>query len=84
MILGGHDATSPLHRFALAVAKWIGLGVANQGVSPAYSLRSRRPMSENAVLVALRGMEIGADEMSGHGFRAVARTILDEVVGVPT
>lgn len=40
-----------------------------------------RPMSDNAVLVALRAMEIGKDEMTGHGFRAVARTILDEVLG---
>ena len=42
---------------------------------------SQRPMSDNAVLVALRSMEIPADEMTGHGFRAVARTILDEVLG---
>jgi len=46
------------------------------------SARSRkRPMSDNAVLVALRSMEIGKDEMTGHRFRAVARTILDEVLG---
>jgi hypothetical protein len=38
-------------------------------------------MSDNAILVALRAMEIGKDEMTGHGFRAVARTILDEVLG---
>jgi len=45
--------------------------------------RSReRPMSENAVLAALRSLGIGKDEMSGHGFRAMARTILDEVMGV--
>ena len=42
---------------------------------------SARPMSENAVLVAMRSMEIGKDEMTGHGFRAVARTILDETMG---
>jgi integrase len=41
----------------------------------------KRPMSNNAVLVAMRSMEIGRDEMTGHGFRAVARTILDEVLG---
>jgi integrase len=41
-----------------------------------------RPMSDNAVLAAMRRMGIGKDEMSGHGFRAVARTILDEVLGV--
>jgi integrase len=40
-----------------------------------------RPMSENAVLAALRRMGIGKEEMSGHGFRAMARTILDEVLG---
>jgi hypothetical protein len=27
-------------------------------------------------------MGIGKEEMTGHGFRAVARTILDEVLGV--
>ena len=46
------------------------------------SARSRfRPMSNNAVLSALRRMEIDKEEMSGHGFRAMARTILDEVLG---
>jgi integrase len=39
-------------------------------------------MSDNAILAALRRLGIGKDEMSGHGFRAVARTILDEVLGV--
>ncbi|MDR3404768.1 MAG: integrase arm-type DNA-binding domain-containing protein [Chthoniobacter sp.] len=41
-----------------------------------------RPMSDNAVLSALRRMGIGKDEMSGHGFRAMARTMLDEVLHV--
>jgi integrase len=40
-----------------------------------------RPMSENAILAAMRKMEIPKEEMSGHGFRAMARTILDEVLG---
>lgn len=43
---------------------------------------SSRPMSDNAILVAMRSMGIGKDEMTGHGFRATARTILDEVLGV--
>jgi integrase len=38
-------------------------------------------MSDNAVLAAMRRMGIEKEEMSGHGFRAVARTILDEVLG---
>jgi integrase len=41
-----------------------------------------RPMGENAVLAALRALGIDKEEMSGHGFRAMARTILDEVLGV--
>lgn len=40
-----------------------------------------RPMSDNAVLSALRSMGIEKDKMSGHGFRAMARTILDEELG---
>lgn len=43
---------------------------------------SQRPMSENAILVALRIMGYPKEEMSGHGFRAMARTILDEVLQV--
>jgi integrase len=41
-----------------------------------------RPMSDNAILAAMRRMGIGKEEMSGHGFRAMARAILDEVLGV--
>lgn len=40
----------------------------------------KRPMSNNAVLSALRRMGFAKDEMSGHGFRAMARTILDETL----
>lgn len=41
-----------------------------------------RAMCDNAVLAAMRRMGIGKDEMSGHGFRAMARTVLDEVLGI--
>jgi len=40
-----------------------------------------RPMSDMALLAALRRMGIGKDEMTVHGFRALARTVLDEVLG---
>ncbi len=40
----------------------------------------KRPMSNNAILSALRRMGYDKDEMSGHGFRAAARTILDETL----
>lgn len=41
----------------------------------------RRPMSNNAINAALRRMGFGTDVMTAHGFRATARTILDEVLG---
>ncbi len=40
-----------------------------------------RPMSDVALLAALRRMGFDKDETSVHGFRALARTILDEVLG---
>jgi integrase len=47
------------------------------------SARGRnRPMSSVALLAAMRSMEIPKETMSGHGFRAMARTILDEVLHV--
>jgi len=45
------------------------------------SLRSHtRPMSNNTVNAALRRMGYDKDVMTGHGFRAMARTILDEIL----
>jgi len=40
-----------------------------------------RAMSENTVNAAMRRMGFDGDTMTGHGFRAMARTILDEVLG---
>jgi integrase len=41
-----------------------------------------RPMSDNGVLSALRRMGFPKDEMTGHGFRAMARTLLAERLNV--
>lgn len=38
-------------------------------------------MSENTVNAALRYLGFDGQTMTGHGFRAMARTILDEVLG---
>jgi integrase len=40
-----------------------------------------RCMSENTVNAALRGMGYAKEVMTAHGFRATARTIMDEVLG---
>jgi integrase len=39
-----------------------------------------RPMSNNAINSALRRMGFDKEEITGHGFRAMARTILDEIL----
>ena len=41
-------------------------------------LTGERPMSDNTVNVALRRMGISKEEMTAHGFRATARTLLIE------
>lgn len=43
---------------------------------------TERPMSDVALLAALRRMGYSKEEMTPHGFRATARTILDEVLKV--
>ena len=40
-----------------------------------------RHISENTVRVALRAMGYTNEQMTAHGFRAMARTLLDEVLG---
>ncbi|MHB1926157.1 MAG: tyrosine-type recombinase/integrase [Leptospirillum sp.] len=39
---------------------------------------SDRPMSDNAILSALRRMGYTGDQMTGHGFRSMASTLLNE------
>lgn len=42
-----------------------------------------RPLSENGVRTALRTMGYTNEQMTPHGFRAMARTLLDEVLEFP-
>ena len=44
--------------------------------------RGDRCMSENTLNAALKRLGYGKDVMTAHGFRAMARTILDEVLGI--
>ncbi|CAN5299920.1 hypothetical protein BH10PSE15_BH10PSE15_06270 [soil metagenome] len=39
----------------------------------------KRPMSENTITFALRRMGYGQDQMTAHGFRAMAATLLNEM-----
>lgn len=71
----------PLSRQALAILAEIKpLTEKSKYVFP--SERSRlRPMSENALLYAMRDLGVPAGDMTPHGFRAMARTMLDEQLG---
>jgi integrase len=78
----GTDHIVPLSTQALAILREL---MELTGASPYVfpSARSfKRPMSDNAILAAMRSAGIPKEEMSGHGFRAMARTILDEVLGI--
>jgi integrase len=45
-------------------------------------LTAERPLSDNGVLTALRRMGFAKDVMTGHGFRAIARTMIAERLGI--
>ena len=71
----------PLSRQAVDILKELHLlTCSSKYVFP--SIRTNiRPMSENTINAALRRLGYTTEEMTGHGFRAMARTILDEVLG---
>ena len=72
----------PLSKQAIAILKELHkLNGNSKFVFPSQRGFSR-PMSNVALLGALRTMGYGKDEMCTHGFRAMARTILDEVLHV--
>ncbi|MFA5942309.1 MAG: integrase arm-type DNA-binding domain-containing protein [Candidatus Paceibacterota bacterium] len=54
---------------------------AGQYVFPSVRTHAR-PMSDNTINAALRQAGYGKDTMTGHGFRAMARTILDEILQI--
>lgn len=80
--LHGKPHLVPLARQAVAVLRDLH---ALTGGSP-YVFRGERhhdrPMSDAAVNAALRAMGFSADEVTGHGFRATARTMMAERLGV--
>ena len=75
------DHTVPLSTQALALLQAIHPATGH-GKFVFPSLRTGdRPMSENTINAALRGMGYSKEMHSAHGFRATARTIMDEVLG---
>lgn len=69
----------PLSRQALRIIESIGHD-AGYSTYLFPSIRSaERPMSENTINAALRRMGYAQDQMTGHGFRAMAATLLNEM-----
>lgn len=72
----------PLARQAAAIFEALRpITGAGRYVFPALTGRDRC-MSENTVRAALRRLGYGNDEMTAHGFRAMARTLIAERLGV--
>jgi integrase len=68
----------PLSRQAVAVLRELqALTGQGQFVFPGARTNGR-PMSENTVNAALRRLGYGSDDMTGHGFRSMASTLLNE------
>lgn len=75
------DHIVPLSAQAVAILREIH-AVTGRGLYVLPSERGEsRPMSENTINAALRRMGYTKEEMTAHGFRAMARTMLDEVLG---
>jgi len=80
--LNGRPHFVPLAQQAVAVFEEL-QPLTGHGKYVFPSLRTgERPMSENTVNAALRRLGFAQDEMSAHGFRAMARTLMVERLGV--
>ncbi len=68
----------PLSRQVLALFRQLQAVSGGQGyIFPAFHTR-RRPMSENTVNAAFRRMGFAKDEVTAHGLRSTASTLLNE------
>ena len=68
----------PLSRQAIAILKGV-RPLTGQGGYVFPSVRThRRPMSDNTINAGLRRLGYATDEMTAHGFRAMASTLLNE------
>lgn len=68
----------PLSTQAIAILRELHMLTGNDKFVFPSIRTSKRPMSENTVTGALRRLGYTSDEMTGHGFRSMACTILNE------
>ena len=79
----GQPHIVPLARQAVAILRELHPLTGHHDLVFSGARSPRRPMSENTINVALRSLGIGVEVTSGHGFRAMARTVLDEHLRFP-
>lgn len=72
------DQRVPLARQAVAILRELHTVTGRGDMVFPGIVSVRKPISENTLNIALRRMGFGADEMTSHGFRATAATILNE------
>lgn len=76
--VNGRPHLTPLARQAVAILKELHpLTMRSEYVFPG-ARSATRPMSENTVNAALKRMDFSSDDHVGHGFRAMARTMMAE------
>jgi len=75
----GHTHTVPLARQTIEVLQELQM-LTGRG-RYVFPGRAGRPISNNTVNAALRTMGWGKDQVTAHGFRATARTMLHETLG---
>ena len=68
----------PLSTQVIAIFKQVSELTGDEGYLFPSVRTSRRPMSENTLNAALRRMGYASDEMTSHGFRSTASTLLNE------
>lgn len=79
----GLDHIVPLSKQAVAILEEVYKFTNNsEFVFPSRSDK-HRPISDMSINMALRRMGYSKGDMTGHGFRAIARTLLDEVLEFP-
>lgn len=79
--LHGAPHLVPLSRQAVAVLRDLQPLTGNGPLVFRGERHHDRPMSDNTVNAAMRAMGFSTDEVTGHGFRATARTMLHERLG---
>jgi integrase len=68
----------PLSSQVLAILKELHAMTGGEGLVLRSFRNPKKPISENTLNIALRAMGYGADEMTSHGFRSMASTLLNE------